>query len=84
MYSLRRRLLIFAALLLILFLGITALGLNKAFKKSVLSNAEDALQNQILLLIANVDVIDGSMVASDVLSEPRLTQTDSNLFAQII
>ena len=83
-YSLRRRLLFFATLLLVLFLGITAIGLNKAFKKSVLSNAEDALQNQILLLIANVDVIDGSMVASDVLSEPRLTQTDSNLFAQII
>ena len=84
MYSLRRRLLIFAALLLILFLSITAVGLNKAFKKSVLSNAQDSLQNEILLLIANIDVIDGQMVAPQVLSEPRLSQTDSSLFAQIV
>ena len=83
MYSLRRRLLIFAALLLILFLGVTAIGLNNAFKKSVLSNAQDALQNQVLLLISNVDVIDGKVFVPEVLSEARLSQTDSTLFAQI-
>ena len=83
MYSLRRRLLIFAALLLILFLGVTAIGLNNAFKKSVLSNAQDALQNQVLLLISNVDVIDGTVFVPEVLSEARLSQTDSTLFAQI-
>ena len=84
MYSLRRRLLIFAALLLILFLGLTAIGLNNAFEKSVLSNAQDSLQNQVLLLVANIDVIDGELVAPEVLSEPRLSQTDSNLCAQIV
>jgi len=83
-YSLRRRLLIIATLLLVLFLGITAIGLNNVFKKSVLNNAQDALQNQILLLIANVDVIDGQIIPPSLLAEPRLSQTDSNLFAQII
>jgi len=83
-YSLRRRLLIFAALLLVLFLGLTAVGLNNAFKKSVLSNAQDSLQNQVLLLVANIDVIDGELIAPQVLSEPRLSQTDSNLCAQIV
>lgn len=58
-------------------------GLNKAFKQSVLSNAEDALKNQVLLLMANVDVIDSKIVVPEVLSEARLSQTDSDLFAQI-
>jgi len=83
MYSLRRRLLISASLLLLFFLGIMALGLNNAFKQSVLSNAEDALRNQILLLISNIDVIDGQVVAPAVFSEPRLAQTDADLYAQI-
>ena len=58
-------------------------GLNKAFEQSVLSNAEDALKNQVLLLVANIDVIDSQIVVPTALSEARLSQTDSNLFAQI-
>jgi len=61
-----------------------ALGLNNVFKQSVLSNAEDGLRNEILLLIANIDVIDGEIVAPEMLSEPRLSQMDSSLFAQIV
>lgn len=82
-YSLRRRLLVSATLVLLVFLGLTGFGLNKAFKQSVLSNAEDALKNQTLLLMANVDVIDSEIVVPEVLSEARLSQTDSDLFAQI-
>ncbi len=83
MYSLRRRLLIIATLLLLVFLGIIGYGLNRAFESSVQSAAQDSLRNQILLLIAAVDVVDGQVIAPDVLSEPRLQQADSNLFAQI-
>jgi two-component system sensor histidine kinase PhoQ len=82
-YSLRRRLLVSATLVLLVFLGLMGFGLNKAFEQSVLSNAEDALKNQVLLLMANVDVIDGQIVVPTVLSEARLSQADSNLFAQI-
>lgn len=57
--------------------------LNRAFESSVLSNAEDALRNQVLLLIANIDVIDGQVVVPPLLPEPRLSQTDSDLYAQI-
>ena len=60
-----------------------AIGLNNAFKESVISNAENALRNQVLLLIANIDVIDSQLVVPEALSEPRLLQPDSNLFAQI-
>jgi len=66
-----------------MFLGIMALGLNKAFENSVVSNAEDALRNQVLLLISNVDVVDGALFVPEVLSEARLSQMDSTLFAQI-
>lgn len=58
------------------------LGLNQAFEQSVLDTAEDALRNQILLLISNIEVTRGQ-VDVPVLSEPRLSQIDSNLFAQI-
>ncbi|MEM7361145.1 MAG: ATP-binding protein [Pseudomonadota bacterium] len=82
-YSLRRRLLISASLLLLVFLGVMGIGLNNAFERSVLSNAEDALQNQVLLLMANIDVEGDQIVVPSVLSEARLSQTDSDLFAQI-
>ena len=82
-YSLRRRLLIIATLLLLLFLGIMGTALNRAFEKNVLSNAEDNLRNQILLLIANIEVIDGQVLVPETLPEPRLGQMDSSLFAQV-
>ncbi len=82
-YSLQRRLLAAASILLLVFLGAMGWGLNAAFQQSVLSNAEDALRNQVLLLMSNIDVEDGQVVVPEVLSEPRLSQTDSEVYAQI-
>jgi two-component system sensor histidine kinase PhoQ len=82
-YSLRRRLLVSASLLLLVFLGLMGLVLNDAFRQSVLSNAEDALRNQVLLLMSNIDLEDTTIVVPPVLSEPRLMQADSTLYAQI-
>ena len=59
------------------------IGLNNAFKQSVLTNAEDALQNQIVLLMTNIDVINGNIEVAKIVSEARLTQVDSDLYAQI-
>ena len=53
------------------------------YKRQVLSNAEDNLRNQILLLIANIDIVDGELIVPSVLPEPRFGQLDSSLFAQI-
>jgi two-component system sensor histidine kinase PhoQ len=58
-------------------------GLLKAFEQSVLSNAESALKNQILLLMANIEVEGKQVRVPQVLSEAHLSQADSNLFAQI-
>ena len=59
------------------------LALNDTFRQSVISNAEDALRNQVLLLMANIDVIDGEVVIPPVLWEARLSQADSSLYAQV-
>lgn len=83
MYSLRRRLLLSATLVLLVFIGVMSVALNRAFEKSVLSNAQDTLRSQVLLLMSNVDVSENVMVVPEVLTESRLAQMDSNLFAQI-
>lgn len=59
------------------------LALSNVLEQNVLSNAEDALRNQVLLLMADVEVIDGEVVLPALLSEARLTQADSSLYAQI-
>lgn len=41
------------------------------------------MRNQVLLLIANIDVVDGKIIVPPLLPEPRLSQADSNLYAQI-
>lgn len=82
-YSLRRRLLVSASILLLLFLGAMGWALNRGFEQSVLTNAEDALRNQVLLLMANIDLEARQIVVPEVLSEPRLSQMDSDLYAQI-
>lgn len=83
-YSLRRRLLASASVLLLLFLGAMGGALHQAFTKSVLATAESALRNQVLLLMANIEMEQQQITAPQALSEPRLTQTDASLFAQIV
>ena len=68
---------------MLVFLGLMGVGLNRAFERSVVNTAEDALRNQVLLLISAIDVVDGKVEPPQVLSEPRLYQPDSDLFAQI-
>ncbi len=58
-------------------------GLNRAFERSVLAAAEDALRNQVMLLISGIEVVDGKVVPPLALTEPRLMQADSDLYAQI-
>ena len=83
MYSLRRRLLFSAIGLIIVFFGVLGVVLTAAFKDTVLSNSEDALRNQILLLMADIELEEGEIVLPSRVAEPRLSQADSSLYAQI-
>jgi len=82
-YSLRRRLLFSAIGLIIVFFGVLGVVLTAAFKDTVLSNSEDALRNQILLLMADIELEEGEIVLPSRVAEPRLSQADSSLYAQI-
>lgn len=83
MYSLRRRLLVSAIGLIIVFFGVLGIVLTAAFKDTVLSNSEDALRNQILLLMADIELEQGAITMPSRVAEPRLSQADSSLYAQI-
>ena len=82
-YSLQQRLVLAFGILLILFLGLTGLVLNRAFQESIEAAVEERLQLQIyaVLGVAEPD-IDATFFVPD-LEEARFSQIDSGLYAFI-
>jgi two-component system, OmpR family, sensor histidine kinase PhoQ len=82
-YSLQQRLVLAFGILLILFLGLTGLVLNRAFQESIAASVEERLQLQIyaVLGVAEPDP-DMSFFVPD-LEEARFSQIDSGLYAYI-
>ncbi len=82
-YSLQQRLVLAFGILLILFLGLTGLVLNRAFQESIAAAVEERLQLQIyaVLGVAEPDT-DMSFFVPD-LEEARFSQIDSGLYAFI-
>ncbi len=83
MGSLRQRLLVSATILLIIFFGVLGLVLTKEFEETVVASAKDSLRNQILLLMADIELSDGRVEMPASVAEPRLAQADSTLYAQV-
>ncbi len=83
--SLRRRLLLAAAIILVTFLGLAGFALDRAF----ISSAEVSLRNQMrtqtfaLLSVLEVDT-QGGIVLPDLLPEARLMVPNSGLYSFII
>ena len=83
--SLRRRLLLAAAIILVTFLGLAGFALDRAF----ISSAEVSLRNQLrtqtfaLLSVLEVDT-GGGIVLPDLLPEARLMVPNSGLYSFII
>lgn len=82
-YSLQTRLLISFSALLFVFLGLTGVVLDGAFRNSIEAGAEDRLQVQIYLILAAVDQEDGEFQFFEDLREPRFGQLDSGLYGFI-
>ena len=82
-YSLQQRLVLAFGILLILFLGLTGLVLNRAFQESIAAAVEERLQLQVyaVLGVAEPDS-DMSFFVPD-LEEARFSQIDSGLYAFI-
>ncbi len=83
--SLNARLLVASSVVLAAFLGATGLVLDNAFRASAESALRDRLQNQLYALLAATDVDDhGVLKLPAELPDPRLSQIDSGLYAEVV
>ncbi len=82
-YSIQTRLLYALSLLLFIFLGLTGLVLDSAFRSSIEAGAADRLQVQVYLLLGAAEEEDGEFYFLQDLQEPRFGQLDSGLYGFI-
>ncbi|MDX1491985.1 MAG: ATP-binding protein [Pseudohongiellaceae bacterium] len=79
-YSLQNRLLIAVSCLLFVFLGLTGVVLDRAFRSSVEAGVAEQLQVQIYVLLAAVEENDGEFYFLQDLRDPRFSQLNSGLY----
>lgn len=82
-YSIQTRLVISFSILLFVFLGLTGVVLDRAFRTSIEAGASERLQPQIYLLLAAADFSDGEFYFLEDLREPRFSQLNSGLYGFI-
>jgi two-component system, OmpR family, sensor histidine kinase PhoQ len=82
-HSIQSRLLITTTFVLVVFLTITGWILDRSFRTSVVTGAEEQLRLVIYSLMGSVQEQDGQLTFSQGVAEPRLTQPDSGLYAQV-
>jgi two-component system sensor histidine kinase PhoQ len=83
--SLNARLILTASLVLVAFLGLTGLALERAFRDAGLTAVEDRLRTHIYTLLAAAEVEDGArLVMPRALPEARLSSPDSGLYARVV
>ena len=83
-YSLRRRMLMSASLVLIMFIVTTALILDQAFKRSLQTDLQDRLQTQLYLVLGAAEFENQKLRLPSTLNLPKLNQLDSGSIAIII
>ena len=84
MISLRTRVSLSAALVLAIFIALTALALERAFEENAYSAMRDRLFAQLYLVMAETEVDrNGQALMPDNLGEPRLNLPGSGLYALI-
>ena len=85
MLSLNARLTLSASLVLVAFLGLTGLVLERAFRQAGLAAARDRLQGQVYTLLAAAEVEGGrGLVMPLALPDARLSSPDSGLYARVV
>ncbi len=84
MLSFTARLLLAASAVLIAFLGLTGLALDKAFRDSALNAVRDRLQAQVYMLLGAAEIdAEQNLSLPRALPEVRLLIPDSGLFAMV-
>ncbi len=82
-YSLQTRLLTAVSVLLAVFLGLTGVVLDRAFRSSVEAGVAEQLQVQLYVLLGAVEEDAGEFYFLEDLREPRFTQLNSGLYALV-
>ena len=82
-HSIQNRLLVTTALVLGIFLTLTGWILDRSFSASVVAGAQEQLRLVIYSLMGSVEEQNGQLAFNDDLFEPRLSQPDSGLYAQV-
>jgi two-component system sensor histidine kinase PhoQ len=83
--SLNARLTLSAGLVLVAFLGLTGLALERAFRQAGLAAVQDRLQGQVYTLLAAAEVEGGEgLVMPLALPDARLSSPDSGLYARVV
>jgi len=82
--TLNARIILAASLVLAIFLALTGIALDHAFRDSARAAREERLQGQLYLLIAAAEVDEaGRLAMPEQLQEPRFGQPGSGLYATI-
>ena len=82
-YSLQTRLLTAVSVLLCIFLGLTGVVLDRAFRSSVEAGVAEQLQVQIYVLLSAVEEERGQFYFLQDLREPRFSQLNSGLYGVV-
>lgn len=83
--SLNARIILAASLVLAIFLALTGIALDQAFRESARAAREERLQGQLYLLIAAAEVDEtGRLFMPEPLQEARFGQPGSGLYATIV
>lgn len=78
--SIKGRLLLASLLVLPVLVGATGVGLDRAFKHSLLAAEQSRLRSQVYLLLAAAEVDAGVLALPKVFTEPLLSQANSGLY----
>ncbi|MEP4547266.1 MAG: hypothetical protein ABJ000_13910, partial [Saccharospirillum sp.] len=83
-FSLRRRLLVSASLVLLVFLGVTGVALDRAFERSQMSGQSERLFLRILTLLAESEYQADGLWLPAYLAEERYNSPESGLVALVL
>lgn len=82
--SIRQRLLLVAGIILVAFLGLSAISLNNAYQASAKAAQQQRLQSHIYTLLTAIDLYKhDQLYMSETLAEPDFSTPHSGLYAQI-
>lgn len=83
-YSLRRRMIITSSLIITLFISLTVLVLDQAFKRSLQVDLQDRLQTQLYLVLGAAEFEANELLIPQQLNFPKLNQLHSGSIAFVL